>query len=94
MNDELTILRQTIKWSSTGFIFIPFQTIYLGDKYLIIVNNFPKNTFYTLFKNNKLIYDFNEWLDNWIKSSAFSTATAICKNLFLLRNIFKVVDTK
>ena len=92
MSNEIDILQKQIKWSSTGFIFIPFETTYLGDRYFITVNDFPEKAFYTLFKNKEPIHDFNSWLDNWEKPSIFNIITAVCKNLFLFRNIFKVLN--
>lgn len=92
MNNTIDILQKPIKWSSTGFLFIPFKTTYLGDKYFITENDFPENAFYTLFKNEKPIYDFNNWLDNWEKPSIFNTIISICKNLLLFKNIFKILD--
>lgn len=55
----------SLSWSRTGKAEFPYTTSVAGRGWLIRVNDFPAEAFYTLFINGQEIGDFDDWPSCW-----------------------------
>lgn len=59
-----------VQWEETGNALFPFQATVDGQTWVIRINDFPAEPFYTLFVDGAAIHDFDNWpFSTWQKPS-------------------------
>lgn len=77
---EAILIEKEFTWRATGDAENPFQTELEGKKYIIRINDFPEEPFYTLLEENgRALFSFNQWPDAWRKPKIESMAMASAK---------------
>jgi hypothetical protein len=66
---EHSIFYRHINWKATGNGEYPYQVNIEGSEYVIRVNDFPEEVFYTLIVDNVEQIHFDVWPSSWTKPS-------------------------
>lgn len=60
-------LRRAVSWRSTGRAEFPYAAAVDGRAWLVRVNDFPAEAFYTLIVDGREVGDFDDWPDGWLR---------------------------
>ena len=61
-----TVIRK-IQWTHTGDEVTPYRASVNGENWVIRINDFPTDHFYTLIVNEQEAEEFDEWPSSWLR---------------------------
>ena len=76
-NRRAEFFNQDIQWRGTWNAEYPFRTYINGQTYRIRVNDWPDNPMFSFIENNKVIFDFDDWPNNWFMPQMISYCTLL-----------------
>lgn len=65
MNKDLK--SHNLTWKATGDAEYPYEVYYDSKRYIIRVNDFPAEPFYSLVEGGDVLEDFDDWPGSWQK---------------------------
>ncbi len=64
---DVNIKKELIQWNLNNSNEYVYSTIIKNMKFLIRINEFPKESMYTLILEDIEVLDFDDWPNNWLK---------------------------
>jgi hypothetical protein len=62
---KIFYLSHNVNWNETNDVDFPFESIVNGKIWRLRLNDFPEEQLFTLFIDNKEIFNFDIYLENW-----------------------------
>ncbi|WP_226643248.1 hypothetical protein [Microbulbifer variabilis] len=59
--------RQKLAWMATEDSEYPYEAYFELKKYIIRVNDFPAEAFYSLISDGKVLDEFDDWPSDWLR---------------------------